>query len=197
MGARSSKSEPIIIYNEPDVAVQFTPNLLRKLDSQPPDRVLARFGGIPQPPAHLGDSPFIPPHDATSREQSTNTSHQENKRTEPNSGEEKSNHEIDQVIRQRVQREVELHQQKRLAHEQRSADQVRREAEDLLQRQKLPPKFVIDQKAVEAEKAVAECYRGHSNTPLDCWREVENLKEAAKRAQKEFVDLQQANPIYA
>ncbi|RKO94016.1 hypothetical protein BDK51DRAFT_36922 [Blyttiomyces helicus] len=66
---------------------------------------------------------------------------------------------IDDLVKDRVQREVERHQQMRLAHEKRSADQVRREAEDLIRRQKIVPKPVIDHSAVAAQDAVMKCYQ--------------------------------------
>ena len=47
--------------------------------------------------------------------------------------------EVDQDVESRVQhevqRELDLHQQKRLIHEKRSADQVAREAQELIRRQ--------------------------------------------------------------
>ena len=141
MGGKGSKPEPIVIYNEPDVPIQvtgsypnklraclsdirisqFTPNLLRALDgTAPPVRsrmsdphhIESSYKSSSQPPTFA--SPFSPP--------ASNTP---------------ANSNIDDVVKQRVQREVELHQQKRLVHEQRSADQVRREVEDLLRRQKM------------------------------------------------------------
>ncbi|KAJ3034178.1 hypothetical protein HDV00_005397 [Rhizophlyctis rosea] len=123
MGAKGSKAEPIIIYNEPDVPIQFTPNLLRTLD-----------GTAPPPPAF--GSPFPAPPSQTISSDSN----------------------IDDLVKRRVQREVELHQQKRLAHEQRSADQVRREVEDLLRRQKIPPAQRPVPEYIEKQNAVIACY---------------------------------------
>ncbi|TPX66448.1 hypothetical protein SpCBS45565_g04469 [Spizellomyces sp. 'palustris'] len=126
MGAKSSKKEPIVIYNEPDVAIQFSPNLLRKLEGQPPDPVLARFSGLPTPPPppHMPlGAPSVPPNRSSAPKQSQQPAVE--------------SADIDKIVKQRVEREIELHQQKRLVHEQRSADQVRREVEDLLKRQKM------------------------------------------------------------
>ncbi|KAJ3048097.1 hypothetical protein HK097_010883, partial [Rhizophlyctis rosea] len=94
---------------------------------------------------------------------------------------------IDDVVKQRVQREVDLQQQKRLVHEQRSADQVRREVEDLLRRQKIPPKQEAVPEYVEKQNAVIACYNNNPGRTLDCWREVEEFKDVAKKAQREFV----------
>ncbi|KAJ3175640.1 hypothetical protein HK101_010615 [Irineochytrium annulatum] len=85
--------------------------------------------------------------------------------------------------------------QKRLNFESRSADQIRREVEDLLRRQRIVPrpKPSKEYKAKEAE--VMECYNKNPGRTLDCWREVEGLKAAYKKAETEFVESMQ--PMHA
>ncbi|KAI8819093.1 uncharacterized protein EV422DRAFT_535088 [Fimicolochytrium jonesii] len=177
MGARNSK-EPIIIYNEPEVPIQLTPNLLRKLDGQAPDPLYTRLphpaagrtplGGAPPTPF---DSPF-PQHQQHQ--------HQQHRHDDDES--------IEAAVQSRVARQVDLHQQKRLVNEKRSAEAVAREAEDVLRRQRLPPKGTPKADCVAAENAVVTCYRNNPETPLNYWREVETMKATARLAQREFVE---------
>ncbi|KAJ3005415.1 hypothetical protein HKX48_000688, partial [Thoreauomyces humboldtii] len=95
---------------------------------------------------------------------------------------------IDDLVRARVEREMAIVQQRRVAFEQRSADAVRREAEDLVRRTKIQPKTPLDADCVAAQEAVVECYRKNPTRTLDCWREVEQMKDTARKAQKAFVE---------
>ncbi|KAI8919938.1 hypothetical protein DFJ77DRAFT_220933 [Powellomyces hirtus] len=188
MGAKNSKREPIIIYNEPEVAIQFSPELLRKLEGQPPDAaLLARFASVPAPP-----SPY--PVDGRSRQRPQSTQQQQQQqqqqsqsRTSSSSSSQQSQ-KVDALVDSRVNRELGLQQEIRLGKEQRSADAVAREAEDLIRRQRIQPRHDVHPGAVAAQEAVVECYRKNQSRPLDCWREVENMKNEAKKAQREFVE---------
>ncbi|KAJ3185333.1 hypothetical protein HDU85_001383 [Gaertneriomyces sp. JEL0708] len=164
MGAKSSKNEPIVIYNEPDVAIQFSPALLKKLEGPPSNvREFPQFGSLPIPPSVGYTQAGNLPQDVTTED-------------------------VEEIVRQRVNREMELHQQKRVVYEQRSADHVRRETEDLLRRQKAPPKPAVSDACIAAEEALITCYKSNPKRTLDCWKEVENLKAEAKRAQRDFIN---------
>ena len=65
----------------------------------------------------------------------------------------------DSAIQEQVAKELDVQQQRRLIYEQRSADQVRREAEDLLRRQKAIKKVEPSVDYVNAEKALLQCYK--------------------------------------
>ncbi|KAJ3214888.1 hypothetical protein HDU67_001090 [Dinochytrium kinnereticum] len=95
-----------------------------------------------------------------------------------------SDADVEDVVKARVQRELDSHAQKRVAFEGRSADQVRREAEDLQRRLKITPKPKPNPQMQAKEKAVVECYRLNAGKPLDCWKEVEDLKNAVRQAHK-------------
>ncbi|KAJ3087377.1 hypothetical protein HK102_011232 [Quaeritorhiza haematococci] len=103
---------------------------------------------------------------------------------------------IDDIVAERVQRELEKAKQRRFFYEQLSADQVTREVEDLLRRQKSIPKPQAIPKYVAKEEAVIRCYKANPTRPLDCWREVEEFKSAAREAQKEFV-VKNANHAFS
>ncbi|KAJ3160245.1 hypothetical protein HDU86_001083 [Geranomyces michiganensis] len=131
MGARQSKNEPIIIYNDPEVAINFSPDLLRKLQGQPPDQELvSRFGSFPTPPS--GPSPRHRP----SVSQQQNQQQQQQQHQQQTASHDGSSS-VDDVVRGRVARELALQTEIRLGNEQRSADAVAREAEDLIRRQKM------------------------------------------------------------
>ncbi|KAJ3167050.1 hypothetical protein HDU88_002386 [Geranomyces variabilis] len=178
MGAKQSKNEPIIIYNDPEVAINFSPDLLRKLQSQPPDsELVSRFDSFPTPPS----SPPPSQRSTHNRQQQQQQQQQQHSTSYEDSS-------VDDVVRGRVARELALQTEIRLGNEQRSADAVAREAEDLIRRQKIPPKTEPSASAVAAVTAATNCYRKNQSRPLDCWREVEAMKSEVKKARRSFVE---------
>ncbi|KAI8853399.1 hypothetical protein BC829DRAFT_382715 [Chytridium lagenaria] len=97
-----------------------------------------------------------------------------------------SDEDVDEIVASKVQRELDQHTQKRVAYEGRSADQIRREADDLQRRLKITPKPKPNPVVQAKEKAVLDCYRLNAGKPLDCWKEVEDLKTAVRQAHKDF-----------
>ncbi|KAJ3067229.1 hypothetical protein HDU98_009583 [Podochytrium sp. JEL0797] len=93
---------------------------------------------------------------------------------------------LDDVVHNRVQRELELQKFKKLNTEKMTADLLLREADDLIKRQRITPQPEIKQDVVAKEQALASCYKSNTGRSLDCWREVEDLKAALSKAQKEF-----------
>ncbi|KAJ3182775.1 hypothetical protein HDU87_008114 [Geranomyces variabilis] len=179
MGARQSKNEPIVIYNDPEVAINFSPDLVRKLQGQPPDsELVSRFGSFPTPPS------FPPPRQRPSHNQQQQQQQQQQQHQQSTGYDSSS---VDDVVRGRVARELALQTEIRLGNEQRSADAVAREAEDLIRRQKILPKTEPSPSAVAAVTAATNCYRKNQSRPLDCWREVEVMKLEAKKARRNFV----------
>eukprot|EP00842_Homolaphlyctis_polyrhiza_P004307 jgi/Hompol1/4878/HPOL_003984-RA len=98
-----------------------------------------------------------------------------------------SREDLDDIIQERVSHQLSLHQQRRVIHEQRSADQVRREAEDLIRRQKSITVPEPKEEYLRAQEAVLLCYKGNPSRPLDCWKEVQAFKDLEKKALQEFV----------
>ncbi|KAI9209254.1 uncharacterized protein BJ171DRAFT_595023 [Polychytrium aggregatum] len=142
--AHTKPADPVVLYNEPDIPITFSPNLLFRLDQ------IQNPNAAPSPkPAH--------------------------------------NHDVDDVVHERVQRAIEKEKQQRLFFEERSADQVRREAEDLLRRQKRVPEQHVNAEYQQLQNAVIDCYRNNTARALDCWKEVADFKGAAKKAQHDFV----------
>ncbi|KAJ3012273.1 UNVERIFIED_CONTAM: hypothetical protein HDU68_001295 [Siphonaria sp. JEL0065] len=93
---------------------------------------------------------------------------------------------LDEVVQNRVQRELELQQQRKLNYEKLNSDLLLREAEDLMRRQKIAPVAAEKEHIVAKEKALVECYKNNTGRTLDCWKEVEDLKKAVASAQKDF-----------
>ncbi|TPX49733.1 hypothetical protein SeMB42_g00375 [Synchytrium endobioticum] len=98
-----------------------------------------------------------------------------------------SDAELETIIQQRVAYETELQQQRSFNYEARSADQVRREAEDLIRRARGAPLPSPKPEYADMEQQLVDCYRNKHGRPLDCWREVEEFKEMAKAAERDFV----------
>ncbi|KAH6570444.1 hypothetical protein BASA50_009043 [Batrachochytrium salamandrivorans] len=96
---------------------------------------------------------------------------------------------LDLIVQDRVSLELSVHQQNRLIQEHRSVDQVRREAEDLIRRQKEIPKFVPIEEYSRAEQEVTKCYLNNLTRPLDCWQQVQAFKNLEKKALRDFVVL--------
>nr|KAJ3420525.1 hypothetical protein HK105_005560 [Polyrhizophydium stewartii] len=82
-----------------------------------------------------------------------------------------SSDDLDAIVQDRVGRELQAHQQRRLIHEQRSADQVRREAEDLIRRQRNAPAPTPKEEFLKAQQEVVLCYKNNPGRALDCWKE--------------------------
>ncbi|KAJ3305209.1 hypothetical protein HDU76_005051, partial [Blyttiomyces sp. JEL0837] len=137
--------------------MQLSPNLIRKLQGLEPDPRFAR----------------------SKHEQEFSA---KGRKSTPSS--KASEADIDEIVSSRVQRELEAQQQRRLVFEGRSAENVRREAEDLLRRLKLPPKPHYTKEYAEKTEAVVSCYRANPGRTLDCWKEVEELKETVRKAQQ-------------
>ncbi|KAI9353250.1 hypothetical protein DFJ73DRAFT_332982 [Zopfochytrium polystomum] len=95
---------------------------------------------------------------------------------------------VEAIVESRVQRELDRQTQRRVVFETRSADQVRQEAEELLNRLHIPPRPNPNAELVRKEEAVVSCYRNNPSRTLDCWREVEDLKQAVLSAQRGFVN---------
>ncbi|OAJ41536.1 hypothetical protein BDEG_25114 [Batrachochytrium dendrobatidis JEL423] len=70
-----------------------------------------------------------------------------------------SSDDLDAIVQNRVKKELSFHQQSRLIQEQRSVEQVRREAEDLIRRQNNIPKFEPKDEYRIAQDEVVKCYR--------------------------------------
>ncbi|TPX36506.1 hypothetical protein SmJEL517_g01350 [Synchytrium microbalum] len=105
----------------------------------------------------------------------------------PSSGTSPSEEDLDSIINKRVQYENDLQRQRRAAYEQRSADQVAREADDLIRRARGVSLPTPKPEYIEKEQSVIDCYKKNPGRPLDCWREVEEFKLVAKKAEKDFV----------
>ncbi|KAJ3101160.1 hypothetical protein HDU97_001626 [Phlyctochytrium planicorne] len=161
MGGTSSKAETRVFQNEPTIPIELSPNLMRTLQGLPIEKKARKVS-------------------------STKVS---------------SDEDVDAIVQARVQRELDSHTQKRVTYEGRSAEQVRREAEDLQRRLKMyvhgssvrvkgiinsTPKPAPDPAMQAKEKAVLDCYRNNVGRPLDCWKEVEDMKLAVREACKNF-----------
>ncbi|KAJ3260642.1 hypothetical protein HK103_000252 [Boothiomyces macroporosus] len=66
---------------------------------------------------------------------------------------------FEETVQERVNRELALQQEKRVIHEKRSADQVAKEAQDLLRRQAEIPVLKISPEVELAQEQVIQCYR--------------------------------------
>ncbi|KAI8617250.1 hypothetical protein BC830DRAFT_1062616, partial [Chytriomyces sp. MP71] len=91
---------------------------------------------------------------------------------------------LDDVIKSKVEKELEVQKQRKLNYESLNASILLRDADDLIRMQKKPPAPAIKEEVVEREKALVACYKTNSNRSLDCWKEVEDLKAAVTKAQK-------------
>lgn len=89
---------------------------------------------------------------------------------------------VDSIVSKRVEQELDRAKQRRLHTEKSSADQVRRETEELLARQKIITVPTPDPRILELENKLVACLKGNSSRPLDCWREVSEFKMAARVA---------------
>ncbi|KAJ3323130.1 hypothetical protein HDV06_002142 [Boothiomyces sp. JEL0866] len=94
---------------------------------------------------------------------------------------------FEETVQERVNKELALQQEKRIIHEKRSADQVAKEAQDLLRRQAEIPVLKISPEVELAQEQVILCYRNNPTRVLDCWKEVEAFKLAEKKALEEYV----------
>ncbi|KAI9330993.1 hypothetical protein BDR26DRAFT_689834 [Obelidium mucronatum] len=93
---------------------------------------------------------------------------------------------LDEVVQNRVQRELELQKQRKLNFEKLNSDLLLREADDLIRRQKIAPVSVAQAEVVAKEQALVSCYKQNSGRTLNCWKEVEDLKAAVLKSQKDF-----------
>ncbi|KAJ3248090.1 hypothetical protein HDU77_008252 [Chytriomyces hyalinus] len=93
---------------------------------------------------------------------------------------------LDDVVRAKVDRELELQKQRKLNYEKMNAEILLRDADDLLRRQKIAPLPAVKDEIIAKEKALVACYKSNSNRSLDCWKEVEDLKAAVLKAQRDF-----------
>ncbi|KAJ3011421.1 UNVERIFIED_CONTAM: hypothetical protein HDU68_001678 [Siphonaria sp. JEL0065] len=91
---------------------------------------------------------------------------------------------LDEVVQNRVQRELEVQQLRKLNYEKLNSDLLLREADDLIRRQKIAPDAAAREDIVAKENALIECYKNKTGRTLDCWKEVEELKKAVASVQK-------------
>jgi len=89
---------------------------------------------------------------------------------------------VDEIVSRRVKKELDLATQHRLHLEKRSADQVRRETEALLERQKIITVPKSDQRIVQLENELSSCLRENMARPLDCWKQVAAFRQLARDA---------------
>ncbi|KAJ3007033.1 UNVERIFIED_CONTAM: Ubiquitin carboxyl-terminal hydrolase 14, partial [Siphonaria sp. JEL0065] len=91
---------------------------------------------------------------------------------------------LDEVVQNRVQRELELQQHRKLNYEKLNSDLLLREADALIRRQKIAPVAAVKEDIVAKEQSLIECYKNNAGRTLDCWKEVEELKKAVASAQR-------------
>ncbi|KAI8910948.1 hypothetical protein EDD86DRAFT_204028 [Gorgonomyces haynaldii] len=95
---------------------------------------------------------------------------------------------VDHLVQDKVNHELERYQQRRFIQEQRSADQVRREAQDLIDRQPDIPKPQEDPESKKVQNQVIQCYKNNPSRVLDCWKEIQEFKNLEKRALRSFIE---------
>ncbi|KAI9015617.1 hypothetical protein DFJ74DRAFT_709544 [Hyaloraphidium curvatum] len=115
--------------------------------------------------------------------------------SKPASSESYTRDEVEHIVRAKLKEQLEAIREAdykmRELEEDIAAQELARRSEELVKQTRTIRVRMPEAEVLVKERAVVECYKRNPDRPIDCWKEFEDFKEAAR---KSFRDTLAADP---